>query len=135
MKLIQETILPFLFNLSPPAPASDSVPTADLHTLGGALAANSVARPLLWKYLQGNWDVATKKMANPVILDRFIKVLGKFTDAKYIEEIDVFFKDKDTSFFDRTLEQVKDSIRGRAAYRERDAAVLKEWLSAHGYTS
>jgi hypothetical protein len=41
--------------------------------------------------------------------------------------------DKDTSSFNRTLGTVKDKIRGRAAYRERDSEKLKEWLSAHGY--
>ncbi|KAG4219464.1 hypothetical protein PC116_g32056, partial [Phytophthora cactorum] len=87
-----------------------------------------------WKYIQDNWEKLTTKMANPVVLDRFVKLtLSKFTDAKYIDEIDAFFKDKDTSAFDRTLEQVKDSIRGRAAYRQRDAQVIKDWLSANGY--
>ncbi|ORY64143.1 peptidase family M1 [Pseudomassariella vexata] len=135
-ELINNKVLPFLFNLSPPAPTSNSVPSGDMHTLGSALAGNSSSRPLLWEYLQANWDQATKKMANPVVLDRFVRVtLNKFTDAKYLGQIDAFFKDKDTSYFDRTLEQVKDAVRGRAAYRERDAAVLKEWLSANGYLS
>ncbi len=135
-ELITKSLLPFLFDSSPPAPASESVPSGDMHTLGSSLAANLVARPLLWKYLQDNWGQATLKMANPVVLDRFVKLtLNKFTDAKYINEIDTFFADKDTSSFDRTLEQVKDAVRGRAAYRARDANVIKEWLSANGYIS
>lgn len=129
--LISQKLLPFLFDIS-----SESVASADMHTLASAMAANSVARPMLWQYLQANWQQATTKMANPVVLDRFIRVtLQKFTDAKYIGEMDNFFKEKDTSAFDRTLEQVKDAVRGRAAYRERDAAVLKEWLGVNGYTS
>lgn len=135
-EMIKDKIISFLFNISPPAPASDSVPSGDMHMLGGPLASNTVARPLLWKWMQENWDQVTKKMANPVVLDRFVRLtLGKFTDLKYLDEIDAFFKDKDTSSFDRTLEQVKDSIRTRAAYRQRDAAVIKEWLSANGYLS
>ncbi|KAI1341791.1 peptidase family M1 [Xylariaceae sp. FL0016] len=132
--LIKNVLLPFLFNLSPPAAASDSVPSGDMHSLGSSLAANSFARPLQWQFMQANWDQLTTKMANPVVLDRFVKIsLNKFTDAKYVDEIEAFFADKDTSAFDRTLEQVKDAIRGRAAYRRRDAAVIKEWLSANGY--
>ncbi|KAI2624565.1 peptidase family M1-domain-containing protein [Hypomontagnella submonticulosa] len=132
--IITNDLLPFNCDLSPPAPPSESVPSGDMHSLGSALSTNSVARPIQWKYIQENWEKLTTKMANPVVLDRFIKLtLQKFTDAKYIDEIDAFFKDKDTSAFDRTLEQVKDSIRGRAAYRERDAKVIKEWLSANGY--
>ena len=133
-ELIRQHLLPFLFNSSPPAPASESVPPVDMHTLGGSLAANLVARPLLWQYIQDNWAQATAKMSNPVVLDRFIKsTLGKFTDAKYIAEIDAFFAGQDTSAFDRTLLQVKDAVRGRAAYRARDATAIREWLSANGY--
>ena len=135
-ELITQNLLPFLFNSSPPAPPSESVPSVDTHTLGGSLASNLVARPLLWKYIQDNWAQATAKMANPVVLDRFVKsTLNKFTDEKYIAEIDAFFAGQDTAAFDRTLLQVKDAIRGRAAYRARDASVIKEWLSANGYLS
>ncbi|KAL7624561.1 hypothetical protein AAE478_006128 [Parahypoxylon ruwenzoriense] len=132
--LISESLLPFNCDSSPPAPPSESVPSGDMHSLGSTLANNSVARPIQWKYTQDNWEKLTVKMANPVVLDRFVKLtLNKFTDAKYIGEIESFFADKDTSAFGRTLEQVKDAIRGRAAYRERDAAIIKEWLGSNGY--
>ncbi|KAI2615097.1 peptidase family M1-domain-containing protein [Hypoxylon sp. NC1633] len=133
-KLISEKLLPFNCDLSPPAPPSESVPSGDMHSLGSSLATNAVARPIQWKYMQDNWEKLTTKMANPVVLDRFVKLtLQKFTDTKYIDEIDSFFKGRDTSAFDRTLEQVKDAIRGRAAYRGRDADIIKQWLGANGY--
>lgn len=135
-ELIKNELLPFLFDISPPAPASESIPSGDMHSLGSSLAANSFARSIQWEYMQENWDKLTTKMANPVVLDRFVKVsLNKFVDNKYVTEIEKFFEDKDTSSFDRTLEQVKDAVRGRAAYYLRDADVLKEWLSANGYLS
>lgn len=133
-ELIKKELLPFLFETSPPAPATESVPSGDMHSLGGSIAANSAARTIQWEYMQANWEKLTTKMANPVVLDRFVKIsLNKFVDTKYIAEIEKFFEDKDTSSFDRTLEQVKDAIRGRAAYYLRDADVLKEWLKANGY--
>lgn len=133
-EIITKNLLPFNCDLSPPAPPSESVPSGDMHSLGSVLATNTVARPLQWQYIRDNWQQLTTKMANPVVLDRFVKLtLQKFTDAKYIDEIDTFFQDKDTSAFDRTLEQVKDAIRGRAAYRKREAESLKEWLGANGY--
>ncbi|KAI1325932.1 peptidase family M1 [Xylariaceae sp. FL0255] len=135
-ELIEKALIPFLFDPSPPAPASESVPSADMHTLGNSLASNSIARPIQWKYMQANWTKLTSKMANPIVLDRFVKMsLNKFTDEKYVDEIDKFFADKDTAAFDRTLEQVKEAVRARAAYRLRDAAIIKEWLSANGYIS
>jgi aminopeptidase N len=133
-ELIKKELLPFLFDISPPAPASESVPSGDMHSLGSSLAANSAARDLQWDYMRENWGKVTTKMANPVVLDRFVKIsLNKFTDDKYVAEINKFFEGKDTSSFDRTLEQVKDAVRGRAAYYQRDAGVLKEFLKANGY--
>ncbi len=135
-EIIKKELLPFLFDLSPPAPASESVPSGDMHSLCGSLAANSSARNIQWDYIRENWSKLTTKMANPVVLDRFVKVsLSRFVDDKYITEIDQFFEDKDTSSFDRTLEQVKDAVRGRAAYYLRDADVLKEWFKVNGYVN
>ncbi|KAI0202573.1 peptidase family M1 [Astrocystis sublimbata] len=135
-ELIKSELLSFLFDISPPAPASESVPSGDMHSLGSSLAVNSVARNIQWDYMRENWSKLTTKMANPVVLDRFVKIsLNKFVDVKYVAEIETFFADKDTSSFDRTLEQVKDAVRGRAAYYTRDANVLREWLGANGYIS
>ncbi|KAI1438580.1 peptidase family M1 [Xylaria sp. CBS 124048] len=135
-ELIKKEILPFLFDISPPAPASESVPPGDMHSLGSALAANAVARDMQWDYMRENWGQLTTKMANPIVLDRFVKVsLNKFVDKKYVAEIDQFFQGKDTSSFNRTLEQVNDAILGRAAYYIRGASVLREWLQANGYLS
>ncbi|KAF3766168.1 hypothetical protein M406DRAFT_339443 [Cryphonectria parasitica EP155] len=133
--VITSTLLPLLFNISPPAPASDCIPASDMDFLSGGLANNRVGRPLLWKFIKENWSQIDQKVGgNPILLDRFIKVsLSKFTSYKDLEELEAFFKDKDTTAFNRTLEAAKDSVRGRAAYRERDAAVLKEWLVANGY--
>lgn len=133
--VIKSTLLPFLFNLSPPAPASESVPPADVHMLASALSANRIGRPLLWNHIKENWAQMEEKIgSNPIVLDRFVNVsLSRFTSYKDVEEIEAFFKDKDTSPYNRTLESAKDKVRGRAAYRERDAAALKEWLVANKY--
>ncbi|KAL2258866.1 hypothetical protein VTK26DRAFT_7650 [Humicola hyalothermophila] len=133
--VIRDVLLPFLFNPSPPAAASDSVPGADMHILAGVLAANRVGRPLLWSYLKENWDQFNAKLGgNPILVDRMVSVsLPKFADAESLRDIEAFFGGVSTKGFDRTLEQVKDKIRGRAAYRTRDAEGLKGWLVANGY--
>jgi hypothetical protein len=132
--IIQENLLPFCFNKSPPAPASDSVPAADMHVIGVNFATNDVARTVQWKYLRDNWDACVSKLGNPIVVDRFIQVsLPGFTDLAVLDEMDAFFADKDTKSFDRTLETVKDKIRGRAAYRARDSEGLRMWLTENGY--
>lgn len=135
-ELVKKTILPFLFNRSPPAPASESVPSSDMHVLASGLGANASAREAQWQYLQAHWDDCVVKAGNNVVVDRLVSTsLSKFADADKISEIDAFFAGKDTAGFNRTLETAKDKIRGRAAYRQRDAAALKAWLAAHGYAA
>lgn len=130
-EVLKSSIIPFNFNTSPP---SDAVPSADMHVLAGSLSANVVGRPLQWEYIKNNWDAIVAKIGNPIVVDRFVNVsLSRFTDEAILAEIDAFFKDKDTSSFDRTLRTVQDKIRGRAAYKKRDAAGLKEWLRANNY--
>jgi len=69
-----------------------------------------------------------------VVLDRFLKLsLTKFNDREAEKEIQAFFEGKDNRGYDRTLGVVSDTIRGRAAYKERDASVILEWLKTHGY--
>ncbi|KAL2170672.1 hypothetical protein VTG60DRAFT_4514 [Thermothelomyces hinnuleus] len=133
--MVKNVILPFLFNTSPPAAAADSVPTADMHILAGVLAGNRVARPLLWAYLRDHWDQLDAKLGgNPILVDRMVKVsLPKFSDLETLAEIERFFAGVDTKGFDRTLEQVKDKIRARAAYKARDTEGVRGWLVANGY--
>jgi hypothetical protein len=121
--LVGSSLLPFLFNND-----AASIPAGDMHILGAGLAASSRARPMLWSHMQDHWQPFLDKVGgNPIVLDRFVRVaLQQFADREAVESIEKFFEGKDTSAFNRTLETVKDSIRGRAAYRERDAAVLRE---------
>ncbi|KAK5997760.1 Alanine/arginine aminopeptidase [Cladobotryum mycophilum] len=118
-EVLKTSIIPFNFNSSPP------------QTLIGS---NPAGRSLQWDFMKNNWDLAVAKLGNPIVLDRFVgAALGSFTDEAVIGEIDEFFKGKETKSFDRTLETAKDKIRGRAAYKKRDAAALREWLNANNY--
>ena len=130
-ELVGAEILPFLFNASPP---SNAVPPADMHVLGRSLTTTVVGRDLQWQFLQDNYDACIAKLGNPIVVDRFIGIsVGQFADDAAVDAIDAFFKDKDTHSFDRTIGIAKDKIRGRAAYKKRDTALLKEWLGANGY--
>jgi hypothetical protein len=118
--------LEFLFN---------EVATQDMHTGAIILAANSKTRNGLWRYIQDNFDPIKEKLGkNMVVLDRFIKQsLIKFNDREAEKEIAVFFEGRDNRGYDRSLKVISDTILGRAAYKERDAKMVSEWLAAHGY--
>ncbi|KAK3299624.1 peptidase family M1-domain-containing protein [Chaetomium fimeti] len=135
--IIKTTLLPFLFSTSPPAAATDAIPPGDMHILAGVLSTNRTGRPLLWAFLRDHWDqVGTKLGGNPILVDRMVNVsLPRFTDAESLADIERFFGPGgvSTKGFDRTLEQVKDKIRGRVAYKGRDTEGVRAWLVANGY--
>jgi hypothetical protein len=109
----------------------------DTHTAAAALAANSKTRLGLWEYIKANWGIVKEKLGgNMVVLDRFLKIgLDKFADLEVEKDIADFFQGKDNRGYDRTLGVVSDTIKGRAAYKEREKEILLEWLKAHHYVS
>ena len=114
---------------------SDKVALQDVHTGSVSLAVNSKVRKALWEYIKVNWDTVSKKLsASPVVIDRYFKTcLSKFASHEIEKDIEAFFKDKDTKAYDRGLVQVSDTVKANANYKERDEALLKEWLGAHDY--
>lgn len=131
--ITKDILLPFMFDTG-----ANGVAPADVHILSAPLSNKTESRPPLWEYIQKEWDgaVANKLGGNPILIDRFVSVtLNKFSDRDSLEEIANFFETKDTKGFDRTLGTVKDTIRGRAAYRSRDADDIRQWLLTHGYVA
>ena len=114
---------------------SDKVAVQDAHFGSASLATNAKARKALWDYVQSNWEKISKKLsARPIIMDRFIKTsLSKFADRDIEESISKFFNEKDTEGWNRAVMEVIDTVGANAKYRERDEALVLEWLQAHSY--
>ena len=114
---------------------SDKVAIQDMHTGSVSLATNSKVRSVLWGYIKQHWEDVHKKLSgNSVVIDRYLKTtLSKFASHEIERDIAAFFKDKDTKGYDRGLVQVSDTVRANASYKERDEAIVSEWLKAHGY--
>ena len=115
---------------------SDNVAVQDMHTGSVSLATNSKVRATLWEYVKQDWEAVHRKLSvNPVVLDRYLKTtLSKFASHEVERDITKFFEDKDTKGYDRGLVQVSDTVRANANYKERDEAIVVEWLKTHGYT-
>ena len=114
---------------------SDEVALQDVHTGSVSLAANSTVRNALWHYIKENWETVSKKLAaSPVVIDRYLKTcLSKFASHEVEKDIAAFFKTKDTKAYDRGLVQVSDTVKANANYKERDEALVLEWLKTHDY--
>jgi hypothetical protein len=59
--------------------------------------------------------------------------LAQYSDFGIEQDIQNFFKDKDTKAYERSLVIVSDTIKGNAKYKQRDEQLALEWLKAHGY--
>lgn len=114
---------------------SEKVAIQDKHTGSISLAANAKARNALWIYVKNNWEkVYSILFANPIVLDRYLKAcLAKFANHEVEKDIAAFFSRKDTKGYDRGLVEIADSVEANANYKERDEALILEWLQAHGY--
>lgn len=115
---------------------SPAVAIQDRHSPGMSLAANSNARLLLWEYIKEHWEskVYPSLSGNMTVLERFLRVsLSKFASFDVERDIQKFYKGKDNRGYDRGLGVIADTINAAAKYKERDAALVKEWLSVHGY--
>lgn len=55
------------------------------------------------------------------------------TSEKDAQQIEEFFKDKDTSAFNQPLSQGLDAVRAKAKWLERDAKDVEQWLREHKY--
>lgn len=123
---IHDEYLEFLFK---------DVATQDIHTGALALSTNSKARLTLWRYIQSHFDQIKDKLGkNMVMLDRFLRLsLTRFNEREVEREIATFFANKDNRGYDRTLGIISDTIKGRAAYFERDRLKLFDWLKYHRY--
>ncbi|OAL25485.1 hypothetical protein AYO22_04804 [Fonsecaea multimorphosa] len=114
---------------------SEEVPPQDAH--GGIIAVsnNNTTRNVAWEYTKQKWTRVYKRLGvTTVIIDRWIKSgLPKYSDLKVRDDIEQFFKDKETGQFSRSLVIVHDTITGNARYKDRDEAELLEWLKVHGY--
>lgn len=114
---------------------SDKVALQDIHTGSVSLAANSKVRYALWQYMKENWTAVHQKLsASSVVADRYLKTcLSKFASHKVEKEIAAFFKDKNIEGYDRGLVQVADAVMANANYKERDEALVLEWLKDSKY--
>lgn len=116
--------------------SSDEVMVQDCHVGPMTIAANNDTRQEVWKFTKAEWDgkmMRVRKSAN-VVVDRWMRTgMNQFSEREIDQDIQSFFKDKDTSAFDRALAQSSDFIQANATYKERDEKVLLEWLKANGY--
>lgn len=113
---------------------SKDVKDQDIMYLLVPLTGHKEGIEAMWKCLQDKWDMINKRVPNSVgsIKSAVIGLMTSgFTSTFKASEISAFFADKDTKAFNKKLEQVLDSIRGKSNWVTRDREDVQQVLQKY----
>ncbi|OHA17402.1 MAG: hypothetical protein A3H57_00930 [Candidatus Taylorbacteria bacterium RIFCSPLOWO2_02_FULL_43_11] len=103
----------------------------DLTDIYGSVCRNYFGRELSWTFLKKNW----KKLISIYgpgghRTPRLVEPLSVFSDAKYANEIESFFKTKKVGV-ERTVTQVCERIRSNANWKKNEEKPIWQWLNKY----
>lgn len=112
-----------------------TIPQQDVHTLLNRLCGNSASRTRSWQFIKAKWDdIYAAFSSNMVILDRLMRLtIANYASKDVYDDMVAFFKDKDTTGFDRSLAQSLDVVKGKYQWVDRSSAEVEAWLKDHKY--
>ena len=95
------------------------------------IISNEVARRPTWQFVKTNWARIYEKFAGGSIslLSSIVSAsTGSLTTLKDAEDIEDFFKDKETASFSRVIAQSIEKVIMAARWLERDRQPIADWL-------
>ncbi|KAM3077391.1 Aminopeptidase 2 mitochondrial [Clarireedia jacksonii] len=102
-------------------------------TILASLQSHAEGVVAVWAWMRKHWE---ELMAGPQGISGagFVKTgLEGLATGEQLREVEVFFGRRDCEGFDMMLQQVKDDIKTKALWTERDAAELEKWLVDNGF--
>ena len=113
---------------------SDKVRGQDLHYTLIYLSLTPTGRDKVWAWYQNNYkNLFIQRYGDSMTyLSAILRSsISGFASEEKAQEIEEFFKGKDVSRFDRTLNQSLETIRTYAGWVGRDAEDVKQWLDTN----
>lgn len=112
-----------------------TVRSQDIYIPMQGMRAHKLGIETLFKWMKENWDNIYKLLPPGLsMLGSVVQVCTSgFTTIKQYEEVEEFFKTKNTKGFDQGLAQALETIKSKSNWVSRDAKDVKSWLSEHGY--
>lgn len=88
-----------------------------------------------YSWMKENWDALGKIVPSGFsMLGAVVKTCTiRFTKKSQYDDIVNFFKDKDTSAYNKDLEQSLETIKSKMAWVSKDSEDIKSWLKFHKY--
>lgn len=99
------------------------------------LRTDAIGSEAIWKWVQREWEAIEAKLhASIGIMGTIVGIMLRgLSSQKNLGEIEVLFKRKDTSTFEKQLALVLDSLKANVAWVERDGEDVRQWLRDNGY--
>ncbi|KAE8215690.1 hypothetical protein CF327_g1094 [Tilletia walkeri] len=100
------------------------------------LADNPISRRVWWETVKKHFEEVYKVLEASVSFSRIVEsCITRFTRKEDLDDVEAFFKDKETSKYSMGLQQGLDSIRSNSRWLQRDSDDVAEWLRSHDFLS
>lgn len=107
---------------------SDEVRSQDTVFVIMSVGMTKKGRELVWKFLKDQWDALNDRYQAGYLLARLVKITENFASTERANEIENFFKEKNTPGTERVVQQSVENIRLNAAWLARDGDSIKNYL-------
>ncbi|KAJ2701100.1 hypothetical protein FB645_004762 [Coemansia sp. IMI 203386] len=114
---------------------SDNVRNQDVHQAISAISSTTAGRERLWKWYMANYSLlAGRYRASMSYMGALVRIsTGGFIGDDKAEEIERFLANKDTSKFQRVVDQSLEKIRSNTAWFNKDREDVRAWLANNGF--
>ncbi|KAJ5225337.1 hypothetical protein N7468_006562 [Penicillium chermesinum] len=114
---------------------SGEVKNQDIYMPLGGLRNHTAGIQARWTWLKENWDEIYKRLPPSLgMLGTVVQLTtASFSTQAQLDEVDAFFKSKDTKGYDRAVSQSLDAIRAKVNWINRDREDVETWLNKNQY--
>ncbi|KAF8526633.1 peptidase family M1-domain-containing protein [Hysterangium stoloniferum] len=107
----------------------EELPTQDLYKVFFSVGLNVTAGRRMMEFFLANYDALCKRVDGTFQVSYFLRGASALLNSeKDAQNLEAFFKDRDTSKISLILPQTLDTIRARAAWLERSRDDVSEWF-------
>ncbi|KAI8320932.1 aminopeptidase [Martensiomyces pterosporus] len=114
---------------------TDEVRNQDLHQAIVAINTNGANRERLWKWYQDNYTLLVGRYRASM---NYMGILVRLATSEFIgsdkaDEVERYFAERDTSKFQRVIDQSLEKIRSNTAWFAKDQEDVRAWLASNSF--
>ncbi|KAJ1964402.1 hypothetical protein GGI12_001451 [Dipsacomyces acuminosporus] len=114
---------------------SDKVRNQDVHLAIVAINTSGPSRVRLWKWYQDSYDLLVGRYHASM---NYMGILVRLSTSEFVgndkaDEVESFFAEKNTSKFQRVIDQSLEKIRSNSAWFAKDRENVRTWFADNGF--